>query len=384
MSNHINNHMKILCVIEQNSWINRHIFQQLRELGHDVESFYYGEYVGEFYGRGNTLDQQRKNKALLEKACSMLGGDGLDLIFCYVYDDFLMPSTAKNLSELNVPMVNYNVDMVNQWYRQTRTAKFFTRMLCAQSDNMQAMERYNPNILFWPMAGIPPIESMAEKFEPAAPVSFVGTPTLYRKQIISRLHKDGIPLSIYGKYWQENLVTSSPRRMDKTLSDLRHYAWPKFRTGGLKEIYEVVRRRMLPEPDGTDISVPSDLLGDFVPDGVMTQLFANSQINLGFTRMSEGPIDKPGKTQVKLRDFEVPLAGGFYLVERVPEYEEHFRPGVEVETWSTYEELKDKVTFYLKNPEACKKIAAAGKARAEKDHTWETRFSMLFSNLGIE
>ena len=41
----------------------------------------------------------------------MLHNGGLDLIFCYVYDDFLLPEYAKLLEQLDVPMVNYNVDM---------------------------------------------------------------------------------------------------------------------------------------------------------------------------------------------------------------------------------------------------------------------------------
>jgi spore maturation protein CgeB len=90
-----------------------------------------------------------------------------------------------------------------------------------------------------------------------------------------------------------------------------------------------------------------------------------------------------GGNQVKLRDFEVPLAGGFYLVDKAPDYEELFDIGSEVETWSTPDELLEKVKFYLKNDDKRLAIAEAGKKRAERCHTWEIRFNSLFSKLGI-
>ena len=79
----------------------------------------------------------------------------------------------------------------------------------------------------------------------------------------------------------------------------------------------------------------------------------------------------PGVTQVKLRDFGVPLAGGFYWVERVEEYDEFFRPGVEVETWGTLEELFDKIRYYLSHDAERRRIALAGKQRAVAEHTWD-------------
>ena len=77
------------------------------------------------------------------------------------------------------------------------------------------------------------------------------------------------------------------------------------------------------------------------------------------------------------------MAGGFYLVERSGEYEELFVRGVEMETWDSPQELIEKIQYYLAHPEERLSIAAAGKRRAESDHTWEKRFRALFSELGL-
>lgn len=353
--------------------------------GHTVHVFHYGNAVGEFYGRDGARERSRKNNDLLEMAKRLCRtGGGLDLIFCYVYDDFLLPETARALASLDVPMVNYNVDMISQWYRQARTAGYFTRMLCAQRDNMKELARYNPRVLHFPMAGRKSTCNQGDttEFVPAAPVTFVGTPMPYRTAVLARLQRNGVPMAVYGKFWQEGRQATAPAGFEKTVSDIWHYAWPKLRAEGGQGLARALGRRISPGAGGHD-ALPQEIMHGFLPEEKLGILFRNSGINLGFTRMTGDDPDIPGLTQVKLRDFEVPLAGGFYLVEFVPEYAEMFEPGEEVETWRTPAELADKIRYYLDHPEKRRMIAAAGNRRAEAEHTWDKRFAMLFADLGI-
>ncbi len=378
--------MNILCVIESGSWAETHLAGSLRALGHGVTVFRYGPAVGEFYGRARAPERAAKNRALLAQAEALRSGAGLDLVFCYVYDDFLDVDTARALAGLRVPLVNYNVDMLTQWYRQTRTAPYFSLMLCAQRANMDRLARYNPRVLHFPMAGIaPPAPAPAEAaFEPAAPVTFVGTPMPYRTRVLQRLHRAGIPLAVYGKYWQEQRQASAPATREKVLHDVRHYLAPKWRAEGAAGLLAAAGRRVARSGDRAADPLPAALCKGFVPDAALASLFARSAVNLGFTRMTGDDPDRPGATQVKLRDFEVPLAGGFYLVERVAEYEAFFRPGVEVETWASVDELVAKIRHYLDHDEERRRIAEAGRRRATADHTWARRFALLFRTLGLE
>ena len=376
--------MNILCVIESNSWIEHHIVGTLQAAGHTVH-VYYQNFVGEFYGTNRRDERLEKNSNLVAMAKRLNQGSGLDLIFCYVYDDFLLPETACALAALDVPLVNYNVDMVNQWYRQTRTAKYFTRMLCAQRENMDQLSRYNPRVLYFPMAGRVAGQKRAcpSNFKPAAPVTFLGTPTIYRAAVLSRLHAAGVPLAVYGKFWQEGRQASKAPGMEKTLCDIIHYGIPKMRAEGIGGLSGAFIRRFTHRSSVLSCNLPKGVIHGILPENALDTLFAESQINLGFTRMTGDNPSLPGKTHTKLRDFEVPLAGGFYLVERVPEYADLFKFGVEVETWETLAELSEKIRYYLDHPDERNEIAAAGKKRAVADHTWENRFSMLFDELGI-
>lgn len=282
-------------------------------------------------------------------------------------------------------MVNLNVDMSNQWYRQLRTARYFSRMLCAQRSNMEQFERYGARPLYFPMAAsAPPTATAVGAWQPAAPVTFVGTPMPYRTRCLVHLHQAGVALAVYGRHWREQRQAEPGRHPEKLLQDLRHYAWPRLRAEGVSGLLHSLRSRLprvsAPVHAG---QLPQELLHGFVPETAMVSLFAGSRINLGFTRMIGDDPERPGTNQVKLRDFEVPMAGGFYLVEAAPDYPELFRPGVEVETWNNVRELVDKIRYYLEHESERRRIAAAGKQRAFAQHQWEKRFMDLFLELQI-
>lgn len=354
-------------------------------MGHNVFTFYYGDAVGEFYGRSRKTEQSEKNKALLDLAKKLKSEEGLDLIFCYVYDDFLMQYTAKKIADLEIPFVNYNVDMFNQWYRQINTAQFFTKMLCAQKINMQSMERYGAKTMYFPMAAREQQEiTNCSGFEPADKVTFLGTPMPFRTEVLGYLAEKNYPLAIYGKFWQENIQATPDRNKEKAISDMYHYAIPRIRCEGIGEFAKLVKNRFSNNTYRPKYNIDKQLLNGFLQHNELDCLFKKSAINLGFSRMQEDNPHLPGKNQVKLRDFEVPYAGGFYLVESAPDYDELFEIGKEVETWSDLPELEEKLRYYLEHDNEREKIAAAGQARARKDHTWRVRFEQLFDELGIK
>jgi spore maturation protein CgeB len=233
-------------------------------------------------------------------------------------------------------------------------------------------------------ARMPEAISAEPGWQPAAPVTFVGTPMPYRIMVLHLLHEAGVPLAVYGKYWLEGKQAAPDYNLEKTLSDIRHYGWIRLRAEGPGMIRRVLEERLLKRKSTSLSELPAGILHGFVPDGCMSAMFASSDINLGFTRMTGEQPDRPGINQVKLRDFEVPLAGGFYMVEKASEYEQLFTPGKEVETWETSGELLDKIGYYLRHPTERAQIAAAGAARASTEHTWEKRFTMLFRELGLQ
>lgn len=376
---------KILVVMEKDSWVNLNIACSLELMGHTVYRFYFGEYVGEFYGRSRRHEQAQKNRDLVEMAKSLKSNGGLDLIFCYVFDDFLLPEYAKQLSVLAIPMVNYNVDMAMQWFRQIRTARYFDLMLCAQPTNMNHLARYSRDVLYFPMAASYSVEdpSLCDEFSEKHEITFLGTGFPLRQRFLSELTQAKIPVTIYGKNWNESCTGLVYRNIERTFNDIIHYSLACIRANGLNYLNEAVRKRFSNDMKKPHAIISNEYLKGKFQGNDISNLFRASKINIGLTRYDVDDPNRIGKCQMKLRDFEVPMMGGFYLVEKAPGYENEFIDEKEVVTWRTLPELIEKIKYFLEHDNKRKAIAQAGWQRAMKDHTWEVRFNGLFKQLGL-
>ncbi len=93
-------------------------------------------------------------------------------------------------------------------------------------------------------------------------------------------------------------------------------------------------------------------------DGVKTLtempfVFRQSKINLNITMRSI-------QTGIPQRIWDIMACRGFVLTNYQPELEEYFEIGTHLETFSSIEELNDKIDYYLKNDSKRETIARAG------------------------
>lgn len=102
------------------------------------------------------------------------------------------------------------------------------------------------------------------------------------------------------------------------------------------------------------------------------RVFSRSKINLNF-----GTTEK-GKLQIKGRDFEVPMSGGFLLTTYNPLLGKYFKFGKEIETYRNFPEMVKKIKYYLAHDNERNAIARAGYLRAINNHTYLKRFKKIF------
>ena len=108
-------------------------------------------------------------------------------------------------------------------------------------------------------------------------------------------------------------------------------------------------------------------------DDALYALLARAKIVLNITR-----TDFYGaETGVNLRIFETVAAGRFLLTDYCEELEDIFEIGQEIETFSSSQELVDKVHYYLKNEDKRFAIAQNGHERFMRCHTWRNRIEKL-------
>ena len=83
-------------------------------------------------------------------------------------------------------------------------------------------------------------------------------------------------------------------------------------------------------------------------------------------------------TAVNVRTFEALSAGTFLLVRDHPILKRHFKVGKELVTFTTPNDLRHKVKYYLTHSQEREKIALAGYNGVLKNHTFAKRLQELF------
>jgi spore maturation protein CgeB len=173
--------------------------------------------------------------------------------------------------------------------------------------------------LYFPEASDASMFHPLPELEKTHDVSFVGSRYGIREQLVLALRRAGIQVAAYGSGWE----------------------------GGRIATEEVPR------------------------------LFAQSRIVLGASTIGHCS-DFVG---LKLRDFDAPISGSCYLTQHNDDLADLYTLGSEIVTYHSIDECVAMARQLLLNEVERESIAAAGRARALREHTWDKRFNMLFSGL---
>ncbi len=84
---------------------------------------------------------------------------------------------------------------------------------------------------------------------------------------------------------------------------------------------------------------------------------------------------------VNPRTFEIAACGGFQLVDERSNLAEMFRIGEEIAVFSSIEELKEKINYYLNHEDERKELIAKGRARVLAEHTMAHRMREMLIHI---
>ncbi len=290
-------------------------------------------------------------------------------------DSHVEPAAIGHLRNTVAPVVNFFCNNVHQFHLVRRIAPGFDLCLVPERE---ALERYRwagAEPLYWPMAAHP--EAYPALAGPAdLDVTFAGQRYADRTTQMLALLEARIDAHAFGQGWEASRgitggAAEGRGRMAAALelgrSALRgRRPWIALAD---REAWKRLRARHAGALHGP------------VDDAAYVRLFSRSRINLGFLVLGDTHRTLRPLRQVRLREFEATMAGGFYLTGWLPELEELYELGREIETYRSRDELVDKCRFYLADPAARERVRRAGFERARRDHTWTRRFEALFAEL---
>ncbi len=191
--------------------------------------------------------------------------------------------------------------------------------------------------------------------------------------------------NIYGYNFIEKMLEQNPELMKKIREVCPIYAkgdgletaeWTLANYFFARKITSIERREIL-QLLGENYSVHLYTPGETAIKGVRNMgkvdyyeeaphVFANSKINLNISLRSI-------QTGIPLRAFDIMGCGGFLLTNYQEDYLEYFEPDEDMVIYYSYEDLLEKVAFYLEHEQERERIAQNARRKVASEHTYLQR-----------
>lgn len=320
--------LNIIAIYHHYNWENESLKPSLQSFGHVRHYDWFDQFN---HQREDWLKgiKEEMNRDLLRQVTEWNRSDAVDVVFTYLSGALVSPEAMEELNRLGIPLVNLALNDKESFVGKIRNGhatgmrdicRYFDICWTSTEDSLKKYCVEGALPLYMPEGASPHIHK-PHADEKMIDVSFVGQCYGNRPAIIQALKDRGVAVEAFG------------------------YGWPN----GPLSTEEMVR------------------------------IYSRSRINLGFG----GVAGHQNTFCLKGRDFEIPMSGGLYLTEHSPELERVFKPGKEILTYKTFDELVTKIQYFLAHPDEADTIRKAGALRARAEHSWKMRFEKIFRLMGL-
>ncbi|MDR1242920.1 MAG: glycosyltransferase [Deltaproteobacteria bacterium] len=325
--------------------VGRYCAAALRDNGCLVEVFEAPAFFGSFEALKG-LQVRRERLDYLENSYLALVGEAVLAQVERFAPDLVLAMAQAPLSRKTLARLKHDGVPTAMWFVEDYRLFVYWRSFATCYDFFAVIQR-EPflreladlgvrNALYLPLAALPelhrPLEgealSAADRQRFGADVSFMGAGYPNRRRAFREL--TGYDFKIWGTEWDDDAFLEAHLRMK-----------------------------------GERIS-PEDAV----------RIFNAAKINLN---LHSGIKAEPAVTRgdfINPRTFEIACCGAFQLVDERTLLPELFAED-EIGSFSTLEDLKNKLDYYLQRPEEREAIAERGRARVLKEHTYQARMKTL-------
>lgn len=282
----------------------------------------------------------------------------IDLFFSYFWSASILPEVIEKIKDLGIITVNFYCNNIHQFDLVSEIAPHYDYCMFPEREALQKYIDVGAKPVHIQMAANPDIYKpypLSQDYD----VTFVGQNYLSRQDYVEYLYRNGIDVHVWGPNWENALMSSKRGIVNRVKSKL-----------GLNK------------PVLLDTHV-----GGPLSDEELIKMYSRSIISLNFSEVvvSDEKYDQGAiKRHIRLRDFEAPMSGAFYITGYQEELKEYYEIDKEIVCYDTKGELLEKIRYYLEHQDEAEAIRIAGHKRALKDHTWENRFKDLFNKIGLK
>ena len=352
--------------LESRLWYNN-LYLPLLDLGHEVIPFEFplDEYDNAIRRRGPThrlfveRNRPKLERALLSQIVTAHDEAPIDVFFSYFWNPHCRPEVISRIRQMGILTLNWYCNASYQFDLVREIAPAYDFCLVPERSRLEDYRQVGARAIYTQEAANPDIYKpygVAQEFD----VVFIGQMYANRADYVAGLLSAGVNVRVWGAGWPTNqpglrgFLRRSPLGAPlRALNSLVSY-------GRLSPNYA---------------QVPSEICGGPLSDLEMIQMYNRAKISLGFSTVGETHRSSKPIRQIRLRDFEAPMSGAFYMVECQKELEEFYEVGEEIVCYEGLDDLIEKIRYYLGNEQERERIRKAGFERAQRDHTWQKRLS---------
>lgn len=300
------------------------------ELGHEVEMFYYDEYL-------------QNTKAIQQKLKDFADYTKPDLIFFSLFQNQFEIETLDYLKSKYLT-INWFGD--DQWRFDNFTCKYANYFTYCVTTDKFSIPKYKKlgqhNIIYSQWAAINS-HTLPEFKGYNHEVSFVGGFHPYRKWFIDTLKKRGIKIEAFGNGWENGPLSAED--MNKLFISSK-----------------------------INLNISNSVSYDIRYMTYKARNFLNT-IKSFFKKGSKNI------SQTKARNFEIPYFNGFQLTDYVPTLENYFDIGKEVICYNNVDEAELLIKYYLENEEERESIKKSGHEKSINQHGYINRLKSILEQV---
>jgi spore maturation protein CgeB len=276
------------------------------------------------------LKKEVINQKMLNYIRNTISKNNIDVILCYLSGHSTSPKVLEEIKKYNIPMINESLDDERKFKSRKGKDGIYrgNKDICSYFD--LTLTTSKSAILKYLVEGGNPIYK-----------DYCGNEKIYKKLEVD-------------KEYDVSFIGASYGVRGKYIKYLQDYGISVYTKG-----------------NGWD--------NGFATDEEMIEIFNKSKIVLGFSTVGKND----DINILKGRDFEVPLTSSFYITGYHEELKEYFNLGKDIETYSSKEDLLEKVKYYLKHEKEREFIASTGYLKCIKNYTAKESYKKTFAYLGL-
>jgi spore maturation protein CgeB len=282
-----------------------------------------------------------------------------DLCFFVLFTDEIAKETIRFLSEKGkTTTLNWFCDDHWRFHSFSKYwAPWFNWVVTTDSVAAEEYHRYGLKNVIRSQWGFNHFLLAPYSIVPDLDISFVGQVHSSRRATIERLEQAGVAVQCWGKGWDHGMLDHDAMVQMFLRSKVNLNFAESSYVPGIKPLAKIFLNR---RSDNT------------FQMNSLSQMAGNIRSLAGRRRV-----------QIKARNFEIPGYGGFLLTPTIEGLEEYYAPDKELASFTSFQDLLDKIRYYLKHEDEREQIRLAGHKRTLQSHTYEKRFTDIFESIAL-